>query len=45
MRLLFDENLSPLLPSRLAAHFPGSAHVDDLQLTGADDALIWRRAA
>ena len=45
MRLLFDENLSPLLPSRLAAHFPGSAHVGDLQLTGADDALIWRRAA
>ena len=45
MRLLFDENLSPLLPAQLAAHFPGCAHVGDLGLTGADDGLIWRRAA
>ena len=45
MRLLFDENLSPLLPGRLAAQFPGSAHVAELGLTGAEDAIIWSRAA
>lgn len=45
MRLLFDENLSPDLPGLLAPLFPGSAHVRDLGLVGADDGVIWSAAA
>ena len=44
MRLLFDENLSPRLPDRLAATFPESRHVDDVGLHGRDDADIWKYA-
>jgi predicted nuclease of predicted toxin-antitoxin system len=44
-RLLFDENLSPHLPQRLASAFPASQHVRDLQLRGASDLDIWSRAA
>lgn len=40
MKLLFDENLSPLLVRRLADLFPDSAHVHDLGLGQADDATI-----
>ena len=41
MKLLFDENLSPRLPSLLASSFPGSDHVDNVELHGAPDHTIW----
>ena len=44
-RLLFDENLSHFLVDLLAADFPGSAHVRDCGMKGADDADVWRYAA
>ncbi|MFA6289264.1 MAG: DUF5615 family PIN-like protein [Opitutaceae bacterium] len=37
MRLLFDENLSPSLVTRLASVFPGSVHVRDTGLRGRPD--------
>ena len=43
--MLFDENLSPALPGQLARLFPGSVHVRDLGLVGADDLVLWRSAA
>jgi predicted nuclease of predicted toxin-antitoxin system len=45
VRLLFDENLSPDLPRLVAALFPNSAHLRDIGLVGADDAVIWEIAA
>jgi predicted nuclease of predicted toxin-antitoxin system len=45
MKLLFDENLSPRLVARLAAEFPGSAHVRDLGMAAAGDPVIWAFAA
>ena len=45
MKLLFDENLSPKLVQLLADDFPGSVHVHDIGLGGADDKTIWRYAA
>lgn len=45
MRLLFDENLSYQLVARLAATFPGSAHVDGLGLHGQPDHTVWRFAS
>ena len=44
MKLLFDENLSPALPVRLAGLFPDSAHVRNLGLARAPDTLIWQHA-
>ena len=44
-RLLFDQNVAPALPSRLADLYPGSAHVRDLGLASADDEMIWAHAA
>ena len=44
MKLLFDENLSPTLVSRLATEFPGSRHVEDLGLRGRSDEDIWAYA-
>jgi predicted nuclease of predicted toxin-antitoxin system len=44
MRLLFDENLSPRLPRRLASTYPDSNHVRDLGLRGQSDREIWDRA-
>lgn len=44
MKLLFDENVSPRLAQRLASEFPGSAHVRDAGLRGADDWRIWEYA-
>ena len=41
MKLLFDENLSTVLPRVLAPHFPGSQHVDALGLAGQPDEVIW----
>jgi predicted nuclease of predicted toxin-antitoxin system len=38
VKLLFDENLSERLISRLAASYPGSAHVDQVGLHGKSDA-------
>ena len=40
MKLLFDENLSPRLCRLLADVYPGSAHVRDIGLRGADDERI-----
>ncbi len=41
MKLLFDQNLSPRLPARLADLYPGSAHVDDIGLATAGDDIVW----
>jgi predicted nuclease of predicted toxin-antitoxin system len=40
-RFLLDENLSPRLASALAAQFPGTVHVHDVQLKGQSDHHIW----
>jgi predicted nuclease of predicted toxin-antitoxin system len=45
MKLLFDQNLSHRLVAQLAAEFPGSAHVRDLGLATAPDAVVWAHAA
>lgn len=45
MKLLFDENLSPLLPELVAEMFPGSMHVRQVGLRGATDQAIWEHAA
>lgn len=45
MKLLFDENLSFRLVTVLADVYPGSAHVRELGLLGADDSVIWTHAA
>lgn len=42
--LLFDNNLSPRLPSLLAAQFPGAVHVQQLGLAEADDQVVWEYA-
>ncbi len=44
-RLLFDENLSPSLATRLAHVFPGSQHARDLGLRGHPDSELWSCAA
>ena len=41
MKLLFDENLAPRLARRLGDVFPGSRHVRELGLRGADDVILW----
>ncbi len=43
-RLLFDENLAPSLPHRLADLYPESVHVRDVGLATADDEHIWLHA-
>jgi predicted nuclease of predicted toxin-antitoxin system len=40
VKLLFDQNLSPRLPARLAAEYPGSAHVRDFGLQVAPNPLV-----
>lgn len=45
MKLLFDENLSHRLVHALKDTYPGSAHIRDAGLLGAEDRLIWRYAA
>jgi hypothetical protein len=42
---LFDENVSPKLVGGLASEFPGSAHVRNVGLRGAEDQRIWDRIA
>jgi predicted nuclease of predicted toxin-antitoxin system len=44
MKLLFDQNLSPKLPTRLADLFPGSAHVQSFALDCAEDDVVWEHA-
>lgn len=44
MRLLFDENLSPKLPSLLVEEFSDSVHVREVGLVGAEDSAIWEFA-
>lgn len=41
MKLLFDENLSHKLVGVLAEEYPGSVHVRDVDLRGAEDRRIW----
>ena len=41
MKLLFDENLSRRLPSRISDLFAGSAHVVEFNLLESPDKLIW----
>ena len=41
MKLLFDENLSPALPRRIADLFPNSVHVRDVGMKAADDPIVW----
>lgn len=43
-RLLFDENLAPSLPQRLADLYPESVHVRDVGFATADDEQIWLHA-
>tara|TARA_Y100000588_G_scaffold74062_1_gene76749 strand:+ start:32004 stop:32342 length:339 start_codon:yes stop_codon:yes gene_type:complete len=45
VKLLLDENLSHRLTARLSAAFPRTQHVDDLNMRGQPDTLIWDRAA
>jgi predicted nuclease of predicted toxin-antitoxin system len=44
VKLLFDENLPPVLVSVLADVFPRSAHVHELGLGRADDVAVWQWA-
>ena len=44
MKLLFDQNLSPILVARLADIFPQSLHVRKAGLERADDLSVWRFA-
>lgn len=44
MKLLFDQNLSHRLPSRLADAFPDSEHVRHARLDRATDEAIWNYA-
>jgi predicted nuclease of predicted toxin-antitoxin system len=44
MKLLFDQNLSPRLPSLLADLYPNSAHIRELGMRDATDTEIWEYA-
>jgi predicted nuclease of predicted toxin-antitoxin system len=44
MKLLFDQNLSSGLVRRLSDLYPESRHVKALEMTKADDAVIWSQA-
>jgi predicted nuclease of predicted toxin-antitoxin system len=45
VKLLFDENLSHRLVALLADPYPGSTHVREIGLIGAEDRRIWVYAA
>lgn len=45
MKLLFDENLSPVLADRLSDLFPESTRVRNVGLEAADDPEVWGFAA
>lgn len=44
MRLIFDQNMSPKLTSRLCDIFPKAAHVQQLHLGKAPDHILWEYA-
>jgi len=44
VKLLFDQNLSHKLVSRLADIFPDSSHVREVGLKAAEDLVIWEYA-
>lgn len=44
MNLLFDQNLSPRLPRRLADLVPDSSHVSFVGLDRASDGAVWAHA-
>jgi predicted nuclease of predicted toxin-antitoxin system len=44
MKLLFDENLSPKLPTRLSDLFPNSLHVRDVGMKATNDPVVWNYA-
>lgn len=44
MRLLFDQNLSPILKRALHDIYPEAVHVRDVGLESADDLEIWSYA-
>ena len=44
MKLIFDENLSPKLPSRLNDLFPNSLHVREVNMESTDDSVVWNYA-
>ncbi len=44
MKLLFDQNLSPSLVTRLNDVFPDSTHVQQVQLDCASDEHVWEHA-
>ena len=41
MKLLFDQNLSPQLVTRLAVEYPGSKHVASVGLSTSLDSTVW----
>ena len=41
MKLLFDQNLSYKLKTRLKKEFPDSAHVSDFRMMESDDLAVW----
>lgn len=45
MKLLFDENLAPVLVDMLADIYPDSVHIRDIGLKSAPDAEVWAHAA
>lgn len=45
LKLLFDENLAARLARDLGDTYPGSAHVAQHGLSGANDQAIWEHAA
>jgi len=44
MKLLFDQNLSSALVSRLSDLFPESIHVKNVGVMQSDDGVIWSYA-
>jgi len=44
IKLLFDQNLSPSLATRLRDLYPDSSHVFWLQLDQSEDAVVWEYA-
>ena len=45
MKLLFDENLAPVLVELLARIYPQSVHVADVRLKSSPDPIVWEYAA
>jgi len=44
VKLLLDENLSRRLVARLRDTYPGITHVEEVDLAGAADRVIWEHA-